>query len=186
MPTSTQPTSQLLLPEWSAELTTRAGLHLYVRPAAPDDAEQLGAFFTRLTAEDLRFRFLTPLRRPDENLLHLLADVDHVGTENFLAFATRDGRKMLVASAMIVAAPDGKRAEVAIAVEPDFRSRGIGWTLLDHVALYARARGIRTLESVEFRDNSAAIELEREMGFTATAYPGDPTLVLVRKTLVGR
>lgn len=183
---TTAPPSTPLLPEWCAELTTRTGLHLYVRPTAPEDEELLGRFFARLTPEDLRFRFLTPLREASANLLHLLADVDHVDAENFLAFTRENGRKVLVASAMVVADPDLTRAEVAIAVQPDFRRQGIGWTLLGHVADYAQARGIRTLESVECRDNRAAIDLEREMGFTATAYPGDPTLVLVRKPLIER
>ena len=35
----------------------------------------------------------------------------------------------------------------------------------------------------EPRDNRAAIALEREMGFTASAFPGDATLTLLRKEL---
>jgi len=76
------------------------------------------------------------------------------------------------------------RAEVAIAVRPEYKQRGIGWSLLDFVARDAKSRGIKILESVECRDNRAAIELEKEMGFTATSYPGDATLTLVRKSLV--
>jgi hypothetical protein len=48
----------------------------------------------------------------------------------------------------------------------------------------AAARGIGTLESIEFRDNGEAIGLEREMGFTAAPYPGDATLVLLGKRLL--
>ncbi|TJW71389.1 MAG: GNAT family N-acetyltransferase, partial [Mesorhizobium sp.] len=39
---------------------------------------------------------------------------------------------------------------------------------------------------IENRENQAAIELEREMGFTVAAYPDDPTLVLVRRDLRSR
>jgi acetyltransferase len=76
------------------------------------------------------------------------------------------------------------RAEVAIAVRSDFKHKGVGWTLLDHVAAYAAARGIGAIESIECRDNREAISLEKEMGFTATSCPGDATLVLLRKSLL--
>ena len=175
---------QLLLPEWAAELTTRTGLKLYVRPASPEDGQTIDRFFSGLAHDDLRFRFLTPLIKPSLSLLEALINVDHVRTEDFLVFADIDGRRELVASAMLAADPSMEKAEVAIAIRPDCKSRGIGWTLLDFVARDAAARGIKTLESIECRDNRVAIALETEMGFIASPYPGDATLTLVRKSLV--
>lgn len=173
---------QLLLSEWSANLTTRSGLNLHVRPAAPDDEVLLAEFFTHLTPEDIRYRFLTSLGQVGHEWLKNLVDVDHTQTENFLAFD--DGGKTLIATAMLASEPSLERAEVAIAVRSDFKRRGVGWTLLQHISGYAAARGIKTLESIECIGNRAAIGLEQEMGFTATPYPGDTTLVLVRKKLL--
>jgi len=48
---------------------------------------------------------------------------------------------------------------------------------------YADDHGIETIESIESRENRAAIELEREMGFTVTTDRDDPTLVLVQRKL---
>ena len=172
-----------LLEQWSAELTTRAGLRLFVRPVTDDDGPLVERFFASLSHDDLRFRFLTPLAHPSVSLLEALVHVDHVRTEDFLAFADIDGGKELIASAMLAADPSGKRAEVAIAVRPEYKQHGIGWTLLDFVARDAAQRGIETLESVECRDNRAAISLECEMGFTARSYPHDATLTLVSKNL---
>ena len=178
-PDSQQP----LLAEWSEVLTTRTGLSLYVRPVSSDDTDLVAAFFAALAPDDLRFRFLSPLTRPCHTLIETLVCVDHVRTEDFLAFADEDGKKVLIASAMLAADPSLDRAEVAIAVDPAYQQRGVGWTMLDFVARDAAARGIRILESVECRDNRAAIALEREMGFTASPYPHDATLTLVSKTL---
>lgn len=172
---------QLLLGEWSNRITTRSGVKLNVRPASPEDEALLEAFFGRVTPEDLRFRFLSPVRKPGHDMVAPLVQVDHTTTENFLAFA-EDG-DTLVATAMIAAEPSLERAEVAIAVSADFKHKGVGWSLLELVADYARARGIKAIESVEARDNREAIGLEQEMGFAATAYPGDSTLVLLRKQL---
>jgi len=172
-----------LIAQWSAELTTRTGLRLYVRPVSTEDGDLVERFFSDLSENDLRFRFLTPLAHPCPSLLEALIKVDHVRTEDFLVFAGVAGGKALIASAMLAADAGLTRAEVAIAVRPDYKERGVGWTLLDFVAADARARGIGTLESVECRENRGAIMLELEKGFTASPFPGDATLTLVSKTL---
>lgn len=163
------------------KLKTRTGFQFDVRGARPSDRPALAEFFTHVTQEDLRFRFLTAIKTVPHDFLVRMTEVDHDRTEDFLATG-EDGRT-IIATAMLAADADFDRAEVAIAVHRNYKKRGIGWTLLDHVARYAEAKGIRTLEAIESRDNRAAISLEREMGFTATSYPGDSTLMLVRKTL---
>ena len=175
------PAPQLLLAEWSAQLETRSGVKLNIRPAAPEDEAQLVEFFGHVAPDDLRFRFLSPVRHIGHKLAQELLAIDHTTTENFLAFDAEDG--MLVATAMLAAEPDLARAEVAVAIRSDYKNRGVGWTLLRHVSDYAAARGIKRLESIECSDNREAIALEREMGFNAAPYPGDATLTLVAKDL---
>lgn len=173
----------LLLAEWSAELATRTGVRLKLRPANPEDEALLADFFTRMRPEDVRFRFLTPVPHPGHALLSRLVGVDHVRDENFLAFA-EDG-ETLVATAMVTGDPAMEKAEVAIAVRADHRGKGVGWTLLDYAAHYAEAKGFKAIEAMEAADNRDAIGLECEMGFSATFCPDDPHLVLVRKVLGG-
>ncbi len=164
-------------------LTTRADVTFLVRPAQPSDAQALAEFFEHVSREDLRFRFLTALQKVGGEMLDMLVSVDHDRTENFLAFTSDE--KTIIATAMIAADADRERAEVALAIRSDFKKRGISWTLLEYVANWARDKGIKVLESVESREHHAAIELEREMGFTANEYPGDSTLILLRADLTG-
>ena len=167
--------------EASKRLRTRSGCEIDVRPAQPADEAALAEFFRHLTPEDIRFRFLTGLKEVGHDRLAAMTNVDHRQTENFLAFA--DDKPEIVASAMLACDADLTRGEVAIAILPDFKNRGIGWELLRHVSRHAEALGVKTLESIESRDSHAAIELERDMGFTATSYLDDPTLMLVQRTL---
>ena len=160
-------------------LTTWNGFTFEVRPAQPGDETRLGDFFAQLAPDDRRFRFLSGVPRVGRDLLERLTKVDHDRTEDFLAFV--DGT--LIASAMLAGDADRERAEVAIAIRPEYKHRGVGWTLLAHLARFAEEKGFKLIESVECRDNVEAIGLEKEMGFTATAYPGDATLVLLQKTL---
>lgn len=165
---------------WSRPLTTRTGYTFDVRPARPGDEEQLGEFFRHVSEDDIRFRFLIALDKVGHDRLVALTAIDHDRTENFLAL---DADGTILASGMLAADPQLERGEVAISIRTDHKRRGISWTLLEHIAAYAEARGIKTLESLEARENRAAIELEQEMGFTAHPVEDDPTLVLVRRTL---
>jgi GNAT superfamily N-acetyltransferase len=161
------------------QLATWTGFSFEVRPAEARDEALLADFFGRLTPEDRRFRFLSGMPKIGHDVLERLIRVDHERTEDFLAF---DG-DTLIASAMLAADPAMERAEAAIAILPEYKHRGVGWALLAHLGRFAREKGIKLIESIECRDNVEAISVEKEMGFTATPYPGDASLVLLQKQL---
>lgn len=167
--------------DWSRDLVTRTGFRFHVRPAAPSDDAALGEFFTHVTREDLRFRFLTGLRKVSHNRLVEMTSIDHRQTENFLAFEA--GNSDILATAMLACDEAIQTGEVAIAIRSDYKARGISWDLLAHVADYAKAKGLTTIQSIESAANHAAIDMERQMGFVVTPYPGDATLVLVKRQL---
>ena len=170
---------EVIAPEQARELTTRTGFCFNVRPARPSDEPALAAFFTHVSREDLRFRFLTGLKEVGHDRLVAMTTIDHRQTENFLAFV--DGEAEMIATAMLAADATMTTGEVAIAIREDYKRKGVSWSLLAHVAAYAEAKGLKTIQSIESRDNHAAIDLEREMGFVAVPYPDDPTLVLVQR-----
>lgn len=165
----------------SATLTTRSGLKLEVRPVHADDAFLLARFFDHVSAEDIRFRFLSAMSHPSTEQIAAMVHVDHWGSEHLLAFDSASGD--LVASAMMVADKGMHVAEVAILVAADHKGQGIGWSILKHCADVARARQIGKLQSIESRANHAAIEVEQALGFKAKAYAGDPGLVLIEAEL---
>lgn len=162
-------------------LTTRAGLTIHVRPVRDDDEPALAEFFSHVSPEDMRFRFLGAVRAVSHERLVEMTHVDHRQTENFLALA--DDRKTIVATAMLACDAALETGEVAISVRSDRKHKGVGWELLRHVARCAAEKGLKTLESVESRENHEAIELEREQGFVAVSHPDDPALLLIRKEL---
>ncbi|MEI9928115.1 MAG: bifunctional acetate--CoA ligase family protein/GNAT family N-acetyltransferase [Sphingomonas sp.] len=168
--------------EWAADLATRSGLTIHVRPVRPDDEEALGDFFRHVSAEDRRFRFLTALGEVGHERLVAMTQIDYRRTMHFLAF---DRAGTLIASAMLAADPDRVRAELAVSVRSDFKNRGVSWTLVQHVLRFAAAEGIQSVESIESRDNHAALALEREAGFTIAA-GSDPAEVIVRRPVGAR
>jgi len=161
-------------------LTTHTGFRFEVRRARPEDEPTVAEFFTHVTPEDLRFRFLGAVKEVSHERLVAMTRSDDPHVHNFLAFST-DG--MLIAVATLAADPSDQRGEVAICIREDRKHLGVSWELLGYVARYADDHGIATIESIENRENRAAIELEREMGFVVTMDPDDPTLVMVRRKL---
>lgn len=159
-------------------LTTHSGFQFEVRGARPDDEPVVAEFFTHVTPEDLRFRFLGAVREVSHERLVAMTRIDDPHVHNLLAFST-DG--MLIAVATLACDPDDRRGEVAICIREDRKHLGVGWELLGYMARYADDHGVETIESIESRENRAAIEVERDMGFTVTADPNDPTLVLVQR-----
>lgn len=162
-----------------AEMTTRDGVVLAVRPAFAEDEAELEAFFDLVNAEDRRFRFLAATQHVGHDQLQPLTHVDHWRTESFLGFDKATGE--LVASAMLACDARMDTGEIAMSVRGDYRGRGVGWTMLDFLAAEAQRRGLARVISIEDRDNHAAIELEREKGFTAHGVDGDPHLVMLEK-----
>lgn len=162
-------------------LTTGAGLRLSIRPASAADEGALEAFFEKVTLEDLRFRFLSAVQHVGHDQIAAMLRADREA-ETVLAF---EEHGTLVGVATLATDARVETAEVAVSVHRDWKAQGIGWSLLRHMAQLARDRGIMRLQSIESRDNHAAIEVERDLGFAARAYPGDPTLILVEADLTG-
>lgn len=163
------------------ERTTRSGFTFRVRTATDHDDPLLADFFAHVSEDDLRFRFLSATPHVSEAQLRAMTHVDHRQTECFLAL-TPDG-SLLVATAMLACDAALAHAEVAIAIRSDHKARGIGWELLHYVADVAAARGVQTIESLESRENRAAIEVEEDSGFRMESIPDDPTVVRVIKVL---
>lgn len=165
----------------SVNLATRSGRVITVRPVTDSDTHEVEQFFNRLSPEDMHFRFLSGQHRLSHHQLAALVGVDHRHSEHLLAFDKVSGE--LIGSLLIAADQHMEVAEVAIAVAPEHKRQGLGWTLLKHAAELARQRGVRRLRSIESKANHQAIEVERALGFSASEYPDDARLVLVEAKL---
>ncbi len=162
------------------QLITSGGVALLVRPVRLGDEPALARFFEEVTPEDRRFRFLSVLRVGEEHIAAMTA-IDHEQTESFVALH-EDGETIL-GMAVLACDPTLETGEVAISVRGDYKNRGIGWELLQHVEAYAEAKGVKQLMSIENRANKSAIQIEKEHGFDASSYDGDMTLVVLQKGL---
>lgn len=171
---------QTLPRDLTVEARTQGGLNVRMRPATPADQGVLAAFFAGLSPEDIRHRFLASLKTVDVRQLDMMT---RAGGQDmtFVSCDTADGAVLAVAT--LAAAPAGERAEVAVSVRSDLKGRGLSWSLMQHVLAYARAVGVKVVESVETADNHPALDLEREMGFTIRPVSDDHGLRLAERAV---
>ena len=138
---------------------------LTIRPIEPRDIDELRAFFWRMSPETRYYRFLSPLRRPDEACLHHLAEVDHRDRDALVA--SLDDHVVAVAR-YDRDAEEPRHAEVAVVVEDAWHRHGIATALLRQLGGVATQRGVERFTATVAADNRAVATLVRSFPVHAT------------------
>lgn len=163
-------------PRWTETLDD--GTRVLIRPIHKEDAALEHAFIRRLSPESRRLRFLGQMSEPSEELLRALTDIDYRRDVAFIALVHRDGEKQEIGVARYGTSPDGRICECAVTVGDEWRNRGLGTLLMRHLIDVARARGVRSMISLDAADNLAMRDLASFLGFRRKRDPKDPTQVV--------
>jgi GNAT superfamily N-acetyltransferase len=141
-----------------------------IRPLLPGDREALAAFFTRLSPESRRRRFLGPKPRLSERELTWMTEVDHVNHEAVAAF---DAAGAIIGVARYNAWADREGvADLAVVVLDEFQRRRLGTRLAIHALWRAKANGFAVVTGTTFFDNRAARALLRTLSFAVVGSDG--------------
>lgn len=168
-------------PSWTEVLAD--GTHVVIRPIRREDAALERAFIKRLSPESRRLRFLGQMNEASDALVKSLTDIDYRRDVAFIALVHRDGEKREIGVARYSTNQDASACECAVAVADEWRSRGLGVTLMRHLIKVARERGVKTMFSIDDAGNTAMRELARFLGFTRRRDPDDASQVVHTLTL---
>ncbi len=147
-------------------VTLHDGALTTIRAIQPDDALRLQAFHTRLSPESIYFRYhgVHPVLRPEE--ARWLSEVDYRTRMALVATREEGGEEHIIGvarySVIGPGAPD--RAEVAIVVEDRYQGKGLGTLLVERLAAYARAHGIREFVAEVSAENDRMMRFIRHIG----------------------
>ncbi|MCB2101062.1 MAG: GNAT family N-acetyltransferase [Rhodobacterales bacterium] len=164
--------------ELEEKFKLRSGRQTILRPIRPEDEPQHYEFLSKLTPEDIRFRFFGLVGELPHSEMARLTQIDYDREMAFIASAERedgDGYETL-GVVRTITDPDNERAEYAIVVRSDLKGQKLGWKLLDKMVGYCRSRGTRTVVGQVLAENRRMLELVKSMGFKTRNLPGEPVV----------
>ena len=167
-----------LMEHWSAK-----GEPLLVRPIRPEDAEAHAALFSRLSPEDIRYRFFSMLRALSPEQVARLTQVDY--DREMALVAVREATGETVGVCRLVREPDTTTGEFAVLVEPAMKGRGLARHLMQRVMDWARSQGMTDITGQVLAENRPMLAFMRRIGFTVRRLPDEPDVVECAMSLQG-
>lgn len=157
---------------------------LLVRPIRPEDEPALQRLFAVLSPEEIRMRFLHPMRTLSRAAAVRFTQIDY-DREMCLVLASQalPGEAELYGSASISADPDNQRAEFAILLRRDMTGMGLGPMLMRRIIEYAKHRGVRELYGDVLSENRAMLRLCNAFAFTTRSDPDDSSIKMISLAL---
>jgi acetyltransferase len=167
--------------EWATAFDAEGLGRVALRPVRPADEHLYGAFFARISSEDLRLRFFTPKVHLSHHFLARLTQIDYAREMAFAAVLEMTGE--LIGVVRLVMDPDLWRGEYGILLRSDMKGRGLGWRMMNQLIEYARAEGVGAITGLVLAENTTMIDMARKLGFRIKPVEGDHTVVEVEIAL---
>lgn len=142
------------------------GQQLLLRSIRAEDEPQLQAGFTQLSPDEVRMRFLFPLKSLTHDLSARLTQLDY-DREIALVLADQEppGQSRLFGVVRASFDPSLGSAEFAIVIPRQLAGQGLGTTLLTRIIELARNAGMRQMHGDTLPENAAMRALARKLGF---------------------
>ncbi len=160
-----------------------SGRKVLLRPIRPEDEPKHYEFLSKVTSEDIRFRFFGLVSKLPHSEMARLTQIDYDREMAFVATAPAPDGGGLETLGVVRTITDlhNDKAEYAILVRSDLKGQKLGWKLLDKMVHYCRSRGTKHIVGQVLRDNKRMLDLVYGMGFTGHKVPEED---VVEVTLV--
>jgi RimJ/RimL family protein N-acetyltransferase len=170
---------------WCERIVLHDGRDLVIRPIEPADGEVMQRAFALLEPDEIRMRFLHPLKELTPELAHRLTHPDP--RREFALIVAEPlpaGEALMCAVARAsIDAEQPKRAEFAILVSRYVARQGLGRLLMQRLIRWARLKRLDELYGDVLDENTAMLHLAETLGFRREHLLADPGMVRVRLSL---
>lgn len=161
-------------------ITLCGGTTLTVREIQPDDLARLQAFFSRLSANTLRMRYLGTVKPPDECALREVCTSDPADHTHLVAVQPDKPNERIIALTSYIRDqhhPDV--ADFSILIEDAWHRQGVGTHLFAALIDHARSNGIRAFSIITRYDNTGMLKLVHNCGLPSASCIDQGTVEIV-------
>jgi acetyltransferase len=179
-----EPVVRLAIAPYPVELIEHRQIgskRITIRPIRPEDAAEHTAFFSRLSPQDIRYRFFSAMREMSAEQTVRLTQVDYDREMAFVAVREETGDTVGVAR--LACDPDGRSGEFAVIVQEDMKGRGLASALMRGLIAWARTRGLTEVVGQILSDNQPMLTFVRHFGFALHRMADDPSVIEARLAL---
>lgn len=149
--------------------TMKDGRDTLLRPIRPEDEPNHHIFVSRLTPEDIRFRFFGLVQELPHSQMARLTQIDYDREMAFVATAPDgDGEEETLGVVRAVTDPDNETTEFSIVVRSDLKGVGLAKALMRKMIHYCRERGTRTMVGQVLKENQRMLHFVESLGFRRT------------------
>lgn len=166
---------------YSATESLRDGREVEIRALKPEDKRDMLLAIGRTGMQSLQRRFFVAKRGFSDREVAFFMNIDFANHVALVALADEGGRKAIVGGGRYIVTEPGK-AEIAFVVIDNYQGQGLGTLLMHHLAVIARASGLKELIAEVLPENAAMRKVFSKFGFQAR-YGGDPQVLHLVLTL---
>jgi acetyltransferase len=141
------------------------GQRVLLRPILPEDEPNHHIFVSKLTPEDIRFRFFGLVNDLPHTEMARLTQIDYDREMAFIAVPVERPQEETWGVVRTMSDPDNERAEFAVVVRSDLKGSGLGRELMRKMIRYCRARGTGQIVGQVLSDNTRMLTFVDQLGF---------------------
>ncbi|NFV79091.1 bifunctional acetate--CoA ligase family protein/GNAT family N-acetyltransferase [Magnetospirillum aberrantis] len=146
-----------------------SGRKTLLRPIRPEDEPNHHVLVSKMTPEDIRFRFFGLVHELPHSEMARLTQIDYDREMAFIAEYTHEnGTKETLGVVRTVTDPDNEKAEFAVLVRSDLKGTGLGKRLLVKMIEYCHSRGTGVIVGQVLKDNTRMLKFVEHLGFVQT------------------
>lgn len=153
------------------------GTPVTIRRIRKEDSEIERDFLRRLSEESRHNRFVDVVSSSLNGVVDRLTDVDFPYDIGFIALLEDADDEVEIGTGMYKSDPDGESCHCAVAIDDQWRRRGLGTLLMCHLIDAARANGKRRMYAADAVGNEKTHRLASRLGFRRVPDPEDPVAV---------
>ncbi len=145
------------------------GRKVLLRPIRPEDEPNHHILVSRLTPEDVRFRFFGLVQQLPHTEMARLTQIDYNREMAFIGeYTDPEGKTETLGVVRTICDSENDKAEFAVLVRSDLKGSGLGKRLLVKMMEYCRDRGTKHIVGQVLKDNIRMLRFVEYLGYVQT------------------